>query len=108
MPDVNECLKQAQWLIDRGRGAEPAKLVLPRLEAKRRVANKEKRTRVQFDCDEVTYSKFHEQLKRYRETAGNVTIAHDIMIRCLAQLSDDTIRALAEDEQIEVGGLDTA
>jgi hypothetical protein len=99
MPDVVECLKQCQWLVAHGRASEPAKLVLPRIEAKRRIENKEKHHRVQFDCDETTYSAFHAQLKRYRELVTNVTIAQQIMVELLAQVSDESIRALAEEEK---------
>ena len=92
MPDVKEVLSQCKWLIEKGRGGEPAKLLLPRIEAKRRIANKEKRHRVTFECDEVTYSLFHEQLKRYREQAGNVTVAHSLMVKVLAGIRDELIQ----------------
>lgn len=99
MPNVRDALEHAKFLIEKGRGEEACKLVLPRLEAQRRKANKEKRTRVQFDCDEQTYSDFHAQRSRYIEACGNhVAIAHAIMIRLLAQLPDDSIRRLAEDK----------
>lgn len=39
-------------------------IVFPRREAKRRAANKEKRHRIMFDCDEVTYAAFHLQRER--------------------------------------------
>ena len=99
MPDVQEVLAQCQWLISKGRGSEAAKLVLPRIEAKRRVANKEKRTRVQFDCDEQIYSDFHAQRSRYVDACGGqVAIAHALIVRCLAQLSNELIAKLAEDD----------
>lgn len=97
MPDVAEVLKQCQWLISKGRAGEAAKLVLPRIEAQRRRANKEKRCRVSFDCDPQIYSDFHAQRSRYVDIAGNVAIAHALMVRCLAQLSDELIRTLSED-----------
>lgn len=98
MPTVKDVLEQAKFLMGKGRADEPAKLVLPRIEAQRRVANREKRTRVQFDADETTYSLFHAQLKRYRELCGNVTVAHTVMIQILAAVPDGTISALAADE----------
>ena len=97
MPDVAEVLKQCEWLISKGRAGEAAKLVLPRIEAQRRKANKEKRCRVAFDCDPQIYSDFHAQRTRYVEQCGNVAIAHAIMVRCLAQLSDELIKTLADD-----------
>lgn len=100
MPDVQAAYEHAKWLIDHGRGQEPAKLVLPRIEAQRRRVNKEQRTRVQFDCDPQTYADFHAQLSRYTEACKNHRpIALAIMIRLLAQLESSSIAKLAEDEQ---------
>jgi hypothetical protein len=96
MPNVFECLDQAKWLIEHGRGDEAAKLVLPRLEAQRRRANREKRTRVQFDCDEQTYSRFHEQLQRYREICVNTTVAHNLIVDILAGVDDERLRRIME------------
>jgi len=97
METVQDVLKQAQWLISKGRANEQAKLLLPRIAAKRRVANKEKRTRVQFECTPEQYSAFHGELKRIRETAGNITVAMDIVNDWLGKLKEETIRALAEE-----------
>lgn len=36
----------------------------PRREAKKRIANKEKKSRVVFACDPVTYSEFHTEKER--------------------------------------------
>jgi hypothetical protein len=102
MPDVNEVAAQCKWLIDRGRGSEAAKLLLPRIEAKRRVKNTEGRTRLvkQLDTPE-TYSEFNQQFDRYIRCAGNVQVAYSIMLRCLAQLSDEQIQTLAADEPMK-------
>ena len=110
MPDVYAALEQAKHLIAAGHGSEPAKLVLPRREAKKRAANEEKRKRVIFDCDEQTYADFHAERARYIEACGNhPLIAYAVMIRCLAQLSNDVIRRLAEEgDQIETGSLTDA
>lgn len=98
MPNVRDVLAQCQWLISKGREGEAAKLVLPRIAAQRRRANKEKLTRVQFDCDPQTYSDFHAERSRYVEACGGqVAIAHALMIRCLAQLSSEFIKTLSED-----------
>lgn len=51
---------------------------------------------MQFDCDETTYSRFHEQLKRYRELAGNVTMGQGLMIDILAAVSDQAILGMLE------------
>lgn len=99
MPDVNEVLAQCKWLVERGRGSEAAKLLLPRIAAKRRVKNIEGRTRLvkQLDTPE-TYSEFNAQFDRYISCAGNVQVAYSIMLRLLAQLPDSSIKKLAEDE----------
>jgi len=107
MPDVYAALEQAKHLIAAGHGSEPAKLVLPRREAKKRAANEEKRTRVQFDCDEQTYADFHAERARYIEACGNhPLIAYAVMIRLLRQLPSSSITKLAEDaEQVDTGSL---
>jgi len=98
MPDVNEVLAQCKWLVEKGRGTEAAKLLLPRIAAKRRVKNVEGRTRLvkQLDTPQ-TYSEFNGEFDRYIRCAGNVQVAYSIMLRCLKQLNDELIRKLAED-----------
>jgi len=100
MPTVSDCLEHAKFLVSKGRGAEAAKLVLPRLEAQKRKANAQKRTRIAFDADEQLYADFHAERQRYIEASGNhPLIAYALMIRLLQQLPTDSIRKLAEDEQ---------
>jgi hypothetical protein len=99
MPDVEAALEHCKWLISHGRGKEPAKLVLPRIERQKRVANKEQRTRVQFDCTPEEYSEWHKEFKRYIESCRNHSvIARSIMLRLLQQLPDSSIAKLAEDD----------
>lgn len=74
-------------------------IVLPKREAKRRAANKEKRTRVVFECTPEQFAAFHGQLKRYRELVGNVTVAMDVLIGYLAHPPDEQIVAVAEEHQ---------
>ena len=76
---------------------ERCKLIFPRLEAKKRVANVEGRTRliVQLDTPQ-TYSDFAGEFARYKEQTGNPQIAFSIMLRCLKQLSNELIKKLAE------------
>ena len=76
-------------------------IVLPKREAKRRAANKEKRTRVVFECTPEQFAAFHTQLKRYRELVGNVTMAMDIINGYLAHPSDEQIVAVAEEQADE-------
>ena len=99
MPTLKDVAEQVKFLLDKGRADEPAKLVLPRIERQKRVANKELRTRVQFDCTPEEYSDWHKEFKRYIEASGNhPVIARSIMLRLLAQLPDDSIKRLAEDD----------
>ena len=74
-------------------------IVLPKREAKRRAANKEKRTRVVFECTPEQFAAFHAQLKRYREVIGNVTVAHDLLIRMLAIWPNEELQRMAEGEE---------
>jgi len=87
-----------QWLKRENKvsGDERVKLIFPRLEAKRRVQNKEGRTRlvVQLDTAE-TYSEFADQFARFKELTGNPQIAYQIMLDWLKALKDDRIVALA-------------
>ena len=96
---VKEVLEQCKWLISKGREGESAKLLLPRIAAKRRAANKEKRTRIVFDATPEQYAAFHEQLKRYREVIGNITVAHDVLNAVLADPLDETLRQLAGQDE---------
>src|SRR5215475_7164370 len=100
MPTVAECLVHAQWLVSKGRGGEAAKLVLPRLEAQRRRANKEGRTRLVRDLHSAeAYSDWNAEFSRYVEAAGDPNVAYSIMLRLLQQLPTSSISKLAEDKQ---------
>ena len=81
---------------------EPCKVLFPRIEAKRRIRNKEGRTRLIVELDTPqTYSEFTAEFDRYKQHAGNVQVAFSIMLRCLKQLSNELIKTLAEDEPIQ-------
>ena len=88
-----------QWLKRENKvsGDERCKLVFPRLEAKKRVANKEGRTRmvVQLDTPE-TYSEFNGQFARYKELTGNPQVAFQIMLDVLKALPDESIQRLSK------------
>lgn len=106
METVEDVAAHCKWLIEHGRGKEPGKLFMPKVEAQRRKANKEGYRRVVFQVDEQLYRDWHEQKDRYVEACrGNVPVAYAIMLRLLAQLSADSIARLAEDEQAETSGL---
>ncbi len=94
---VKDVLAHAQWLISKGRAEEPARLLLPRIEAKRRVANKQRRTRVQWDCTPEQYSDYWAQKKRIREHVGNITMAQDLETVWLSLLKEETMDAIIEE-----------
>jgi hypothetical protein len=100
MPNVNDALEHCKFLISKGRGEEPAKVVLPRVEAQRRKANKEGRTRLIRDLGNgITYAEFNAEFDRYiTASGGNPQIGYSIMLRLLKQLPDESIRKLAADE----------
>jgi hypothetical protein len=101
---VKDVLAHAQWLISKGRAEEPAKLLLPRIEAKRRAQNKGQRTRVQFDCTPEQYAAFHTQLKRIREHIGNITVAQDVVNEWLSLLKEETMDAMTQEDTAETLG----
>lgn len=102
MPSAEQELKRLQWLLHERKISpdESVKLIIPRLEAKKRVANNgpKVKTRLVRELDDPeTYSAFNLQFDRYVELAGgNPSIAYGIILRCLEQLSDDMIRRLAD------------
>jgi hypothetical protein len=99
VPNVEECLAHCQFLISKGRGAEAAKLVLPRLEAQRRKANKEGKTRLVKDLHNAeAYADWHKEFDRYVTICVDPNVAYSIMLRLLQQLPDDSIKRLSEDD----------
>lgn len=102
MPDVLAALEHCKWLISKGRGSEPCKVLLPRIEAQRRRVNKEKHKRLIKELSSPEeYSDWQAEFDRYYQAAGNPVIARSIMVRLLQQLSTESIRKLAEDQQID-------
>lgn len=103
MPTFKEELARMLWLQNENKISPdaPCKVVLPRLEAQKRVSNKGERTRLIRELDDTeTYSQFNFQFDRYIELCGgNPSIAYSLMLRLLEQLTDDMIRRLAADEQ---------
>ena len=52
-----------------------------------------------FECTPEQFGAFHAQLKRYRETIGNITIAHDILIDVLASIEEGLLQDMAEERE---------
>lgn len=98
MPGAREEYARLGWLLKEGKISddEPCKVILPKIEARKRVVNKEGRTRltVQLDTTE-TYSEFNYQFGRYKELTGNPQVAYQLMLDVLKALSDEAIQRLA-------------
>ena len=98
MEDVQAVFEHCKFLISKGRASEPAKLFMPKVEAQRKRANKEKHKRVVFVTDEITYGEWHGERDRWIELCkGNPTLAYPLMVRVLKAISDEAIQALAEE-----------
>src|SRR5262245_48271999 len=98
MQTVKDVLEHAKFLIDKGRGDEPASLFLPRIVAQRRKANREGYRRFIIQVDEQTYADLHSQRERYLQLCGtNPPIAYAVMLRILAAVSDEAIQNLAKE-----------
>ena len=96
MPTVADVLEHAKFLISKGRGGEAAVLYLPKIEAQKRKANREKRKRIVWDVDEVTYSRFNAERDRWIAVCVNKTVAVSLMCDVLAAVSEETMRRLLE------------
>jgi hypothetical protein len=109
MPNVEECLAHCKFLIEKGRGSEPAKLVLPRLEAQRRKANKEGKTRLVKDLHTAeAYQAWHTQFDRWVTICVDPNIAYALMVKVLAYVPDENIKRLAADDVPEEESLSDA
>jgi hypothetical protein len=105
MPGAREEAIRLLWLLNNGKipDDEPCKLVLPRLEAKKRVKNTEGRTRLIVQLDTAaTYSEFSAQFARYKELTGNPQIAYQVMLDLLRALPDESITRMAHAESTEI------
>jgi hypothetical protein len=96
LPSVLDVLAQAKFLIEKGRGEEPAVLYLPKVEAQKRRANREKRKRIVWDVDETTYSRFNAERDRWMGVCVNKTVTVSLMCDVLAAVPEETMRKLLE------------
>jgi len=95
--DVHAALEHCKFLISKGRGGEAAKLILPRIEAQKRKANKEGKTRLVKDLQSAqAYADWHKEFDRYVTAAVDPNVGYSIMLRLLQQLPTDSIKRLAE------------
>ena len=84
--------------------ADNEPIVLPRREAARRAVNREKRSKIQFDCNPEQYALFHKELKRIREHCVNVTMATDVMNKWLKKLTPEIMDLIIEEGFDEAKG----
>jgi len=97
--DVFAAMEHCKFLISKGRGSESAKLILPKLEAQKRKANKEGKTRLVKDLHNAqAYADWHKEFDRYVTICVDPNIAYALMLRLLQQLPDSSIKRLAQDE----------
>lgn len=99
MPSFDEELARMQWLKRENKvsGDERVKLIFPRLEAKRRVQNKEGRTRLVVELDSTeTYSEFAMEFARYKEQTGNPQIAFQLMLALLKAPNNESLQRYAK------------
>ena len=102
MERVRDVFEHCKWLIEKGRGEEPGKLFMPRVEAQKRKANAEGYRRVVFQVDEQLYRDWHEQKDRYITLCqNNPPLGYATMLKILAAISDEAIKNLAADESSE-------
>ena len=98
--DVFAAYEHAKFLISKGRGHESAKLILPKIEAQKRKANKEGKTRLVKDLhNAAAYAEWHTEFDRWVTICVDPNVAYALMLRALQQFPNEFIKKLAEDEQ---------
>jgi hypothetical protein len=67
MPKWKEEKERLRWLIKEGKltDDEPCKVLFPRMDANKRIQNKEKAKRIVMQTDEQNYSEFHAMREAY-------------------------------------------
>jgi hypothetical protein len=110
VPSVLDVLAQVKFLIEKGRGEEPAGLYMPKVESQKRRENKEKRKRIVWDVDPETYSRFNAERDRWMGVCVNKTVAVSLMCDVLAAVPEETMRRLLEagSEQESLSGASLA
>ena len=97
---VDAVFERCVFLRGKGRGSEKALLILPEVEAKKRIENagpKPKTRLVKELHSPEAYSDWNAEFDRYVSIAGDPNIAYSLMLRLLKQLPDSSIKRLAED-----------
>lgn len=100
------------WALEHIPDDEPVSF--PRREAKKRAANKEKKSEVRFRCDEVTYAEFHKHKERImRQLDENPTLFGLFLCEVLDGWRDEAVAAWKRNNEgsgaeIETGSLGDA
>jgi hypothetical protein len=93
MASVKEEFELLKAKILAGKGGETIHVVWQDQVRRQRRENPKKTTMVRFESyDPKTYSDFHEQKQRFIDIAGDPSIAMLLLVRALAQVSEDTLR----------------
>ena len=88
MPGAKEELDRLAWLIREGKipPDEKCRVILPRLEAKERIRNPQKRKRIVMQTDEHNYTEFHAMREAYTLTLNqNPTLVVEAIIEAMKE-----------------------
>jgi hypothetical protein len=96
MPTVREVAEQVKFLLSHGRAEEKAVLVLPRVANRRKQKNPQKRFTKAMDDGHA--SRLYAVWDKWLEAAGNKTVGLEIMISTLEGITDEQIRAAANEQ----------
>ena|SRR6266436_2293867 len=81
---------------DRLSDDEPIVLKFPRKEARKRIRNTEKKSRVIFVTTPENFSAFHAARAHVLEVVGNPTLADKLISELIAKVPDESWRAFME------------
>jgi len=96
MPKWSEERERLRWLIKEGKlqDDEPCKVLFPRMDAKKRIQNKEKSKRIVMQTDEQNYSEFHAMREAYTlELGENPTL---VMLAIIEAMKTFDVRGWKE------------
>jgi hypothetical protein len=96
MPTLEEVGRRVNFLLSKGDKGRKCHFGLIDVEAKERAENPKERTRLVKELHTpVAYREWNEQFDRYVTLVTDPNIAYKIMRDILAQVSDESIKALA-------------
>jgi hypothetical protein len=98
---VDAVFERCVFLRGKGRGSEKALLILPEVEAKKRVENSGPKPKTRFIMetdDPEMYSRFNAQKDRWFRLIPNKSVAVDMLCRMWEEPTDGVIQAFGEDD----------